>query len=284
MYSRNSRLFFKSWINSGIFSIGNLRFVDGILDENYIYHTVQDHRNILSEISVIKKVLKPYKHLIGNHEPSYVNHYPVFNNSSVCIYTFKTCKSKLFYKNLISHKLLEPVQQELYWKDILEIRDVDYTQIYKDNIMHVRDKKIAEFNFKVLHCILPCNCNLVKWKKRESKQCSVCEIDETIEHMLFKCKCNQQIWTNIGKILGFTVELKHVIVGVKGNNIVSFILSLIAFLIYKDWLLNSLSNKGRKENLSLCMFKQDLNYRSLVYRQLGWTDISKVIDTILIRI
>ncbi len=35
------------------FSIGNLQFAHGILDEKYMYEKVKDHRNILSEIVTV---------------------------------------------------------------------------------------------------------------------------------------------------------------------------------------------------------------------------------------
>ncbi len=181
-------------------------------------------------------------------------------------------------------KVEKPMQQEAYWKETLDLSGGDFIQIYRENISQVKDKKIAEFNLKVLHCILPCNDNLAKWKRKESKECCICGDVETIEHMIFKCKNVQVVWTDISNILGFTVELRHIVLGIEKNNAVSFILSLIAFLIYKHWLIKSLKNQSKVGILTLNMFKEELEYRSIIYHQVGWKDITKLINCALITI
>ena len=47
--------------------------------------------------------------------------------------------------------------------------------------------KLKEFNFKILHGILPCNSNLKKWKIRSVDVCDVCNQIQTIEHLLYGC-------------------------------------------------------------------------------------------------
>ena len=50
-----------------------------------------------------------------------------------------------------------------------------------------REIKLREFNFKVLHGILPCNKNLKQWKVRISDHCDVCGQIQTIEHLPLTC-------------------------------------------------------------------------------------------------
>ena len=47
--------------------------------------------------------------------------------------------------------------------------------------------KLKEFNFKILHGILPFNSNLKKWKIRSVDVCDVCYQMRTIEHLLYGC-------------------------------------------------------------------------------------------------
>ena len=54
-------LYFKNWVDSGIECIGHLRFVNGVLDEHFIYQNVRQKRNIFSEISRLKQALSMYK-------------------------------------------------------------------------------------------------------------------------------------------------------------------------------------------------------------------------------
>ena len=72
--------------------------------------------------------------------------------------------------------------------------------------------------------------------------------------------------------------------GTRICNNMSFVISLIAYLIYKDWLVASLSNKPHSKNISLSMLKPDLYFRFKVYKQLGWDNIANIMDKILSQI
>ena len=57
--------------------------------------------------------------------------------------------------------------------------------------------KLKEFNFKILHGILPCNSNLKKWKIRSVDVCDVCNQIQTIEHLLYGCCYVKPLWQRI---------------------------------------------------------------------------------------
>ena len=57
-------LFFKNWINAGFHFVKSLKFINGALDETYIYDKIIDKRNIYCEILSLKKVLSPYKYIL----------------------------------------------------------------------------------------------------------------------------------------------------------------------------------------------------------------------------
>ena len=77
-------------------------------------------------------------------------------------------------------------------------------------MINIKDKKIAEFNYKVLHNILPCNVNLVRWKKAENKKCMFCKEDEDIPHLLFNCMYAQTIWKKLKNDCNFNVSLEDI--------------------------------------------------------------------------
>ena len=43
-----------------------------------------------------------------------------------------------------------------------------------------KEIKLKEFNFKLLHGILPCNKNLKRWWIKDSEQCDVCSFTANI--------------------------------------------------------------------------------------------------------
>ena len=62
-------LYFKTWSDCGLKCIGNLRFIEGEIDQDYIHQMLSVKQNIFSEIRQLQLALKPYKAFIGNHEP-----------------------------------------------------------------------------------------------------------------------------------------------------------------------------------------------------------------------
>ena len=63
-------LYFSEWISAGLIYVKCLKITNHKLDENYIYQRVQNKRNILQQIYILKQVLKPYLKYVQNHIPS----------------------------------------------------------------------------------------------------------------------------------------------------------------------------------------------------------------------
>ncbi len=84
----------------------------------------------------------------------------------------------------------------------------------------------------------------------------------------------------LGEILGLAMKLDHIVFGKD----MSFIISLITYLIDKNWLVASMSIKLRSKNISLKMIERDLYLRFHVYNQLSWKNICKIMDKMLSQI
>ncbi len=61
---KKSTLLLRNWIRSGENNIGDLKFINGEVDEDHIYSIVQYQTNIHAEILLVKKALAPYKRLL----------------------------------------------------------------------------------------------------------------------------------------------------------------------------------------------------------------------------
>ena len=88
------------------------------------------------------------------------NIFPLYKLNKI-ILQINDKKSNFFYKNIITQKIEIPFEEN-YWKKIIESENLKFNIIYSNKIKHIKDTKIAEFNYKVLHCILPCFDNLKK--------------------------------------------------------------------------------------------------------------------------
>ena len=92
-------LFFVSFINSNIINIGDLNFINGHLDEKYIYRIITDKRQIFGQITKLKKALKTFSIIIGDHSPDDIQTCRSADCDIMHIATMS--KSKLFYKQLV---------------------------------------------------------------------------------------------------------------------------------------------------------------------------------------
>ena len=169
--------YIKHWINSGIKYIKDLKINNGKIDVTYIHHKMTNKRNIHNEILIVMKSLK--KHVIHiSNDPS--NVLPITHIS-----IDKIKKAKYFYLKLVS-QIQEKSHVEYKWNISMNM-NITFTDVYLRKISNIKDKKIAEFNYKIIHNILPCGVNLLKWKKKDHDKCDICGQKETIEHLIFEC-------------------------------------------------------------------------------------------------
>ena len=111
--------------------------------------------------------------------------------------TFDDSRSNFFYRKLVDIKKSKPDRIQTYWINYFDIDVESFDNIYTRKVKRIKDKKMSEFNFKILNNILPCNMNLLKWKRKDSDLCSLCNVPEDIPHMLYYCKCARSIWDAI---------------------------------------------------------------------------------------
>ena len=107
-------------------------------------------------------------------------------------------KSRLIYEKIKKQKIVRPYEEEI-WETVFNQYDLDFQKIYLCKIKYIPDRKLSEFNFKVLHLILPCGLNLRRWGQKNDDICVICGVTHDIVHMLFYCKKARQIWNLIGQ-------------------------------------------------------------------------------------
>lgn len=101
------------------------------------------------------------------------------------------------------------------------------------------DKRLSEFNYKLLNNILNCNSFQYKCKSRSNAKCEFCPCEkEDIKHLIFECLSVQRLWQKLNSILNFDVCWKHIIIFRKKKikNCVfkyNYIIIYVSFVIYK---------------------------------------------------
>ena len=251
---KKNKLYLRNWVRSGINKICDLEFNNGILDEYYIYDKVQLKSNIYKEIFIVKNALLNYRHELAN-----MGHHNNQTDSTTKTYT----TSREMYKVLIEKK----TANINIASDFLQryIGEEDECEVFNKKVCNEKEIKLKEYNFKLLHGILPCNKNLKRWKIKQSEKCDVCSSTQSIQHLLFECNYVKPLWNKVNEIFNISVSFE-MLLGVGTDKDYNVILTIMSFLIYKEWLLVSLEFKHRCSPLILTQYKAELKLRFDVYK------------------
>ena len=117
----------------------------------------------------------------------------------------------------------------------------------------------------MIYC-LACNKNLKQWKVKISDHCDVYGQIQTIEHLFWSCRYVQSLWKIVEDVLKVNLDF-NMILGIRDNCEHPYVLILVSFLIYKEWLVLSLENKFRGDEIVLEVFKQELILRQKIYER-----------------
>lgn len=251
-------LYFKSWIECGFLNVADIMFENGRINEQYIYDNVHDKRNIFGEICSLREVLKPYKRLLGDHHPILGNH---TNANNLTILPEKT---KDIYVKLRNEKFVKP-KAEYYWKNELSLDDnYDFSLTYLKKIKNILDKKIAEFNYKLFNRTMVCGNYLSKWHIDFKAECTVCNHIEDQKHLIFECNHVSDVWKEISRCIKKDICAKDIILGT-GDAIIDYTLSIVCFIIYKEWIVCNDKNIKRSEHNILHFVKLELRNKINIY-------------------
>ena len=256
-----SCLYYLNWIENDIKYVGNLRIQNGIIDETYLYENITRKVNIFAEISMIKKSLKPFLNGV-THNPTEIIDENIYQSNGNTIHDIDKKKSKFFYTCLINIKKERPFME--YKWNLKFQGENNFKKIYTRKVINIRVNKLAETNYKILLGILPCGTNLLRWKRKTNANCDVCNEIETIEHLLYECEYVKHIWQKIMELLDVEITLRDIILGSNLSDKHNFIVSVVVYLIYKEWVNLSLDTKVRQKVPNLLRYINELMYYKMI--------------------
>ena len=117
---------------------------------------------------------------------------------------------------------------------------------------------LKNFQYKLLHRILPTNLFLYKIRQKDTSLCSFCNREEeTLEHLFFNCKITYQFWLSfVEKIKlydnDFTFRREDILLGFLSENcFINYLFVVAKNFIYRCKLNNSRPNiLGLKSRLN----------------------------------
>ena len=110
---------------------------------------------------------------------------------------------------------------------------------------------LVEFNFKLLHNILPSGTLLHTWKLSNSGLCIVCKTPDDYENMFIYCYNVKSFWARITQVMYksfniiFNVNYKHVVLGYNDSSntvrddrksqVINIVISIAKYVIFRIW-------------------------------------------------
>ena len=255
---KSNVLTFKNWCECGIFFVCDLFDCSGkMITCETLFAKLIRKTNYISEYSIVKKIVceRASSLNIDTRNAKFINTKNIKPN---CISTVNgtvdiSAKRSNFFYTLLMNQSYQKPNSEIFWRREYNLPIVKWQHIYMRRVKNVSDKKIAEFNFKIIHRILPCGVYLSKWKENVSGRCAYCGMLETTEHLIFACSRVKKIWKIVSKIYKVEICMKHIILGFAFYDLVDleYCLSVISYFIYKTWLVISLKGENNYQRCDL---------------------------------
>ena len=171
--------------------------------------------------------------------------------------------------------------------DNLQQQEID-TAI-RIRIKTMPDKKLAEFNFKVMQNILICGHYLSKWQDFVNENCEICNTVHDIPHLLFDCDLAQSIWKKVGKALNYEFNKNEIIIIYQSRNMIpiNYMITIISYSLWKFWI--EYSHEKKKNNLIDLRYHvlRELKYRKCLHHEINQNSaiipiLNKVIDLLML--
>ena len=287
MFKYNGKtIFFKRWSQS------NILYVKDLFDEHGNFRSLQqlscilnDKTNWLCEYKVMKSVLKRY---YMKFDMSYCYYTKISSKRTFLFHTgYKSIvdkRCKFFYGNLLQRKFEKPCYQSVLNREF-SIEKEYWRNIYCNKVQNIYDKRVCEFNYKLINNLLCCNLSLNRCKIRPTKHCDYCKHDvENMRHLIFDCENVMEIWYKTSIILDFVIQWKHIILGFfyESNNKITFfneLISFIAFKIYK-YKMKCRYNKTIEDKTGLLLYVKNSLLDFIFYVKVSSINIERFIPTV----
>ena len=274
-YTFNKKpIYFPNWVKSGFIMLKDFLDNNGkIHSGKYCMEKLKQKSNWISEYFILKKaihiVLKDKKYNITGIN---INDKMIFYFQE--IYTEINSKnSKFFYEILVQNKFICSNMEHI-WSKKINIADntTIWKKIYKNKVINEKYKKFSDFNYKLIHNILPSGMLVNKWNKNVTSECAFCKERENINHILFECSRIKLIWEKIGILLKMKILWKHIVVGyIEQNNITQFrnlIFNITSYCIYSQWVKCSENDELFKRTSIITEVKVALIFYEKVYKHI----------------
>ena len=287
-------LFIRNLIKSGFIFVKDLFDEHGnFFTENAICNKLESKKNWMIEYLSVKKCIMSQA---KNHD---CNSSYYINKSKMCTnfylqydnryHDIKDLNSKFYYHVLVRKKSVRNYTEKCWQKHFnIDIYASEWGQIYSYKVWQFPIKKIAEFNYKLIHKLIYGKYEISRWKKEVVPFCDHCGETDNMEHRIYGCIEVKSIWNRLGSLMHVNIAWKHVVLGflIDGQcgTFRNTVVSIVAFSIYKSRILQELNNSTsqliflvRKEVIQVLNILQQVKFRGM---KNTYSEVKKISDNL----
>ena len=258
---KGQSLVFRHWISSKLIYIKDIYINNHKLHPEELKGKLKNPQNWLVEYKCILEAIPIlWRNVLNRHEdvPTSTNQFTLFPR------LVKTT-SKTIYNLCMKQAFMQPVCQRK-WQLVFNENEINWKNVWNSKVKQIKENKLAQFNFKLLHRILPTGKRLFTWNIRTNPYCKLCaDVVEDEQHMLSKCIRLRNYWVLIDKMCSkfddkhMNFNFKNLVLG-KRNILVEELYSLAAFIIYKTLIMSE--NIVEMNKPVYPIFIKELEYRN----------------------
>jgi len=198
---QNKPIYYKNWADHGIRWINQLTKEDlegkkRILKHQEFEDLIDSKVPILQYHGLISAIPKSWKRLIYRAEDQDMD---IEDYKLIDRMRDSSAPTKLIYNSLISKKLKNPQSTLEKWRTDLNINTAN-EQVLRPHAVQrklIMNNVIKSFNYKFLMRIVPTGRRLYLLGIKDTENCNICHIPESILHLYWLCPSTRRLWERL---------------------------------------------------------------------------------------
>ena len=130
-------------------------------------------------------------------------------------------------------------KQMIFWNDLYDPDQINWKKTHMNNFKCTISTRIRSFYFKLFHRAIGLNDFLFKIKRKDSPNCSFCNIaPETYKHIFIECPVVKPIWDEVIKVIiqkinkPLNVSTFEKMFGFDDDKFLTYLFLLLKYYIY----------------------------------------------------
>ena len=298
---KNTVLEDEKWSQAGIKRVKDIVDYGGRWKTDVAKQKVNDKAAVILKMNKLRNAIpKRWKELIKSSDSEQEPSDYVYDLKGE-INKYKGETSRSIYFKLIAMKT-EKSAAEVKWEEYFQF-EINWRHVYKELNRNdtIRDRQEIDFSWKVIQNAVWTEERLKQKLKVSNGLCVRCQLEvEDMEHLLYTCECNDEVWENVEIWLkkideNISINFRSIILGIYQNdenankvedkkakrNVVNMVIGIVKWFIWKGR--NSVKHEQKwVTNIDIINeTKGYLKAKCIIVKKSGKKSIVKVLEKII---